>query len=408
MLRKTLHRHLWQRLPRTWRRAFLFHMTSITAPRPTTAAKPCLPILVAGALRAASGLGESARLSHDALKAQRLPVYGLYLTEAVMQPVGIPDFVFEDGRDCEGPGILLLHVNAPFMPLALLRIGRRLVRDKYIIGYWAWELPQMPQDWRFGVPFVHEIWAPSNFTAQAIRPISQQRAVQVVPHPVAFRAPTNTLAIRSAKQPFTVLSLFDTTSSFARKNPLAVISAFRQAFGNDASVHLILKASCMSGFSAGRALIEAAMEGATNITLIDRIMSFREIDALYAESDVVMSLHRSEGFGLTIAEAMCHGLPVIATDWSGNVDFVTAQTGIPVPFRFVAAEDPQGTYHHPDMNWAEVNVEAAASALRRLREDRQLSSRLGQAGADFAKRSWCADVYANTVCRLLSIPCPLG
>lgn len=150
------------------------------------------------------------------------------------------------------------------------------------------------------------------------------------------------------------------------------------------------------------------MEGATNITLIDRVMSFREIDALYAGSDVVVSLHRSEGFGLAIAEAMCHGLPVIATDWSGNVDFVTAQTGIPVPFRLVAAEDPQGTYHHPDMNWAEADVEAAALALRRLREDRQLASRLGQAGADFAKRFWCADAYANTVCRLLGIPRPLG
>lgn len=395
-MKSFVHRQLWQRLPRSWRREALFKGTGLLAPQPTDAARPAAPIIIAGALRTASGLGESARLCHDALKASGMPVFGVDLTAGLMQPLDHPDFTFADGSEQEGPGTLILHVNSPLMPLAMWRLGRRLVWDKYVVGYWAWELPQVPADWRHGIPFVHEIWVPSRFTADAVRPIADGRPVRVVPHPVALRAAVSPHASRSDR-PFTVLTLFNAASSVARKNPLAAITAFRRAFGDDATTRLIVKTSNAAALPGAVGSITDALGSSHYITLIYRVMSAHEIDGLYQESDVVMSLHRSEGFGLTIAEGMLRGLPVIATDWSGNTDFLTPETGLPVPFRLIPAEDPQDTYHFPDMSWADADVDAAAEALRRLRADPARAAQLGQSAAAYARQAWSAESYASLV-----------
>ena len=133
-------------------------------------------------------------------------------------------------------------------------------------------------------------------------------------------------------------------------------------------------------------------------------MSAAEIDALYADSDVVISLHRSEGFGLILAEAMMRGLPVIATDWSGNVDFVTAETGIPIPYRLIPASDPQSaTYDQPGTVWADADVEAAADALRRLRRAPDLARHLGRAAAALAAREWSSQRYGTRARQILNL-----
>ncbi|MBX6330001.1 MAG: glycosyltransferase family 4 protein [Pseudolabrys sp.] len=401
-IRHALHRQLWQRLPRSWRREGLFRVTALLAQRPTPRARPTAPVIVAGALRTASGLGESARLCHDALKVSGLPVFGIDLTAGLMQPLDTSDFGFADGGTLEGPATLIVHVNSPLVPLALWRLGR-VARNKYVIGYWAWELPDVPPDWRHGIPFVHEIWVPSAFTADAVRQIAGDRPVRVVPHPVALRGPAAGPRVPRPDRPFTALLIFNMASSFARKNPLAAINAFRKAFGDDVSARLIVKTSNGRQFSTGISSIKEAIGTAHNIVLIDRTMSAGEIEALYHESDIVMSLHRSEGFGLTLAEAMLRGLPVVATNWSGNVDFVNAENGIPIPYRLIAAEDPQGTYHHPGMKWADADVEAAAEALRRLRREPELARTLGEAGAAYAARAWSAQCYAESVRRHLGL-----
>jgi glycosyltransferase involved in cell wall biosynthesis len=401
--RKLLHGRLWQRLPPSSRRALLFHITSFAAPRPTPAARPALPILVAGTLHTASGLGAAARLSHDALKAGGLPVYGIDLSTALMQPQDHTDCQIADGRAITGPGVIILHVNSPLVPLAMLRLGRRVVRGKRIIGYWTWELPLAPAEWWHGVPFVHEIWTPSRFAAAAMVPIASGRPIRIVPHPVAAAVTLHPVTTaRAPRSPFTIVTAFDMASSFARKNPLAAIDAFRTAFGNDPTARLIVKMSNASVFRQGYNLIKDAARSANNIVVINETLDVTGINALYAEADAVVSLHRSEGFGLILAEAMLRGLPVVATDWSGNVDFLTAKTGIPIRYRLVPAEDAQGTYHHPDMRWAAPDIDAAASALRRLRDDPALRARLGRAAADFAAQTWSTEAFNTAVRRLLA------
>jgi glycosyltransferase involved in cell wall biosynthesis len=184
--------------------------------------------------------------------------------------------------------------------------------------------------------------------------------------------------------------MFDAASSVTRKNPEGAIEAFRRAFRTDPSARLVLKAQRLAAAPAQKARLEA-LAAAPNIEILDATLDDAALDALYDRADVLLSLHRAEGYGLTLAEAMRRGLPVVATDWSGNVDFVSDSVGIPVPWTLVPAEDPQRTYHHPHMRWAEPDLDAAAAALRRLRDEAGLSARLGAAGTLMARRDTAGD-----------------
>jgi glycosyltransferase involved in cell wall biosynthesis len=386
-----LHRELWQRLPYRLRRAALFRASTLAAPRPARGATATPPPIVVGALRTASGLGISARLCLDALRAAGVPAAACDVTQALRQTASLP-MPAADPDPPAGQGTLILHVNAPLMGMALLALGRRRVAGRRVIGYWAWELPDVPAEWRLGVKLVHEIWVPSAFTAAAIAPIAGRRPVHVVPHPVAL-APVRPRAPRPPGAPFTVLAVLDAASSLARKNPEGMIAAFRKAFGDDPRVRLIVKTQRLATLQE-QALRLCALAAVPNIELRDLTLDDSGMEALYAEADVLLSLHRAEGFGLTLAEAMRRGLPVIATGWSGNADFLTEAVGIPIPWRLVPAEDPQRTYHHPGLRWAEPDVEAAAAALRLLRDDPALRARLGAAGAAHAATHWSAAAYA--------------
>src|SRR4051794_19881383 len=140
-----LHR-AWRILPRGARRAVLLQGSAWFAPRPDAPAPPAgAGFAVAGELDRASGLGEGARLTLRALEL-----------------LGVPAWPVRAGAAAPPPGApLVVHANPPTLPLELIRLGRGLVRGRRVIGYWVWELPVVPESWRAGLPFVHEVWAPS-------------------------------------------------------------------------------------------------------------------------------------------------------------------------------------------------------------------------------------------------------
>lgn len=399
---KFAHLHIWRRLPRGARRSVLLHGSAYLAPRITPDAKPSSPVIVAGPLRAASGLGVGARTCHDAVKKAGLPVYGIDLTRALLHDEDYPDFDFEDGRHLIGEGTIFLHVGGPLVPLALLRLGRDLVHNKRIVAHWVWELPQMPSDWRLGLPFVHEIWTPSQFAADALSTIAGSRPIHVLPHPIDPPAGWPKLRPPSDQRPFTALVILNIASSFERKNPCASIRAFRQAFGDDPNARLIVKYANAFAYPEATQLMEGAAGGAANVIFIGDTMDSAGIDALYTEADVVMSLHRAEGFGLVVAEGMLRGIPVIATDWSGSKDFLTPETGFPVQYSLVPAKDPQDTYDHPIMRWADADVDQAAEALKTLRANPDLGFKLGLAARAHATELFSPDGYGATVKSLLA------
>ncbi|MBS0241291.1 MAG: glycosyltransferase family 4 protein [Proteobacteria bacterium] len=404
-LRDVAHRHLWQKLPLESRRAIFLGLTGYFAPRPSVNATPSFPIVVAGAFSTSSGLGQSARLCHAALSKAGLPVHALDITEQLLQPSDFGAPQSAPLLDLEGRGTLILHVNAPVLPFAMSRVGRRIVRNKFIVGYWHWELPEAPPAWQPGARLVHQIWTPSHFTAGACAKLSGAIPIHILPHPIAERLPDQaSVRARDVARPFQVLTIFNAASSIARKNPVAAIAAFRRAFGADASSRLIIKSSNLD--TAARDELASAIAGQPNITLLEGIFSDSEMDRLYAEADAVLSLHRSEGFGLLVAEAMLRGIPAIATDWSATSEFLDAATGFPVPFALVPAIDPQGIYAHPDLSWADADIEAAAAALMRLKADPALAQRIGEAARSHALSLWSADRYAAAALDALRLPPP--
>jgi glycosyltransferase involved in cell wall biosynthesis len=372
-----LHR-LWRLFPSHARRRAMTRAIALIAPRPERIPPPALHgVAVGGELSRASGLGEGARLMLRGIERLGLPAWPV----DVGAPIGgrVVDVATPAGDPPPAGAPLVLHVNAPLLPLALLRLGRGMLRGRRIIGYWAWELPTVPPDWRAGLPFVHEIWVPSRFTATALEALLPGR-VRVVPHPLAITPPT----AESDRPGFllppdvvTVLVSFNLASSFERKNPLAAIGAFRAAFADRNDRLLVIKVGYPDHFPADLARLREAIRGSNNIRLDAGTLSPCRSRALTASADIVLSLHRSEGFGLVPAEAMLLGKPVIATGWSGNMDFMDATCAVPIGYRLVPAHDPRGVYDVPGAEWAEADLDEAVVQLRRLADDPALRAEIG-------------------------------
>ena len=282
---------------------------------------------------------------------------------------------------------LVLHINSPMVPLALLRLPRRLIKGRRVIGYWAWELPTMPANWKIGLDFVHEIWVPSQFTADAIAtmlPSGSPMQPRVMPHPLAVCPPAPSDKGRADfglpdDAVITLLS-FSLASSFARKNPLAAIAAHRAAFGNRADRILLIKLAHAAFYPDDYEVLVQAARGLGNVRFETRMFDAADRNALTACADIVLSLHRSEGLGLVPAEAMMLGVPVVATGWSGTAEFMDASSARLVDYRLVPAIDPRGVFEAPGAVWAEADVDCAATYLRELANDPGLRAALGEAG----------------------------
>ncbi len=366
-----LHR-IWRMLPQGARRAMLREGTALLAPRPDRPAPAVEPgIAIGGELDRASGLGEAARLMMHGLEA-----------------LGVPCWPVRPGGPVPPPGVpLVIHVNAPALPLALLRLGRPMLRGRRVVGAWAWELPVAAESWCTGLAFVHEVWTLSRFSAGALEPLLPGR-VRVVPPPLAAHPPAPSALDRAAfglpEGAVVTLVAFNLASSFERKNPLAAIAAHRAAFGDRMDRLLLLRVGNPHHFLADFARLRAAA-AAPNIRIDTQILPRDDAHALMAACDIVLSLHRSEGFGLVPAEAMLLGKPVVATDWSGTQDFMDAGCAAPVPARLIPARDPRGVFEAPGAVWADPDVDAAAAWLVRLAEDPALRRRLGEAGRAAAR-----------------------
>ena len=369
---------LWRVIPPRLRREALFSTMELLAPRPShPVPMPSLPVTVAGYFAAPSGLGEGARRLADMLEAVGCAVHRADLTAALRQSVSGP----APAPGPVGPGTLILHVNGPMVPWAMHALGKPAVRGKRVFGFWNWELPRLPVDWDRGYKFVHGVLASSKFVADAVyRPGGPP--VHVVHYPVPDPAPKviSRSDLGLPEQGLIFLSIFDAASSVERKNPIAVVRAHRAAFGDCQKNILLLKThNTAMGGTAWQEVKDAAANF-SNIHIIEKNMSRSEIWGLIRLSDVFVSLHRSEGVGLSMLEAMRLGRPVIATGWSGNLDFMENHSAFLIGYRFIDALDERGTYSVPGSQWAEPEVTEAAAAMRLLADDASLRFRIGCAG----------------------------
>ena len=329
-------------------------------------------VVVVGYLRATLGLGDAARrlVRLTELAGERVRSLPYDHTDS---PLGItwPD---PDPTDTDDLDIVILAINASEAPQVRRALGPG-TRGRYVIGLWFWELNEFPDSMAVGFDVVDEVWVTSEFTADAVRRRAPAGvAVRVIP--LGADCPPIHARFRSAsvRERFgishtgtVVGTMFDYASRIERKNPVGLIKAWKRAFPDADRTQQMLFCKTLNGSIARdqRAVVEAAVGERTDVTVFDAQLAPDDRDRLMDQFDIVASLHRSEGYGLTLLDAMYRGIPVIATRYSGNLAFMTDENSWLVGHQMKQIRSNAGSYEAGGM-WAEPDSDMASDILRQL------------------------------------------
>jgi glycosyltransferase involved in cell wall biosynthesis len=321
---------------------------------------------VVGYLTAELGQGESARQLVAGLELAGERVATSTYTR-LSSRLGVP---WTDRVPAPGtrPDTMLLCVSPEALPELVADLGAAALKDRYVVGLWFWELTDFPQRLHGSLRLVDEIWVASEFNAATLRAVTDKPVV-VVPHPAHAPAYSATpMAEVPDDDVPTFLFVFDYLSILERKNPMRTVEAFVRAFPEPGSARLVIKSINGDKKQADRERLRYLVSGRDDIVLVERYLAREELDALMHRADAYVSLHRSEGFGQTLAEMMAIGKPVIATAYSGNLEFtrpdnsyLVAATTTPVP--------PGNAPYLPPSQWGEPDLDEAVAAMRAVVDD---------------------------------------
>jgi len=251
--------------------------------------------------------------------------------------------------------------------MVYLKKGSELFKGRYNIGWWPWELPVWPEQWVDVFDLVDEVWAATKFT-QKMYLNATDKPVTLMPLPVSVdrMEPVARSSFDLPDNVYLFLYIFDFNSYLPRKNPHAAVKAFMQAFpkGNE-PVSLVLKTMNSYADNPQWKSFQQLCNQDKRIVLIEETLDREIVLGLVNCCDAYVSLHRAEGFGRTLAEAMMLGKPVVATDFSGNADFVHEPLGFPVKWRKKKVK--QGEYpfitDQSEAYWAEPSIKHAATQM---------------------------------------------
>jgi GT2 family glycosyltransferase/glycosyltransferase involved in cell wall biosynthesis len=348
------------------------------APAPADSEVAAIGVNICGYLRNESGVGQLARGYVEAARALGIPHRLRDVSDLSVNRSEDDSLSAFDERHDQAVNLVCINADQHFV---VLREDPGFFAGRWNVGCWSWELPEFPEEWRDRFDHYDEVWVGSSFMANAIGRVSP---VPVVRIPTVVRPPQGDrdrgrerLGVTADQTVF--LFMFDVHSYLERKNPVAVAEAFRRAFPRRRDVRLVVKCVNAGSDVAGVSELRAAVDRVGG-TLITDYLSRSENDDLMAACDVYASLHRAEGFGLTIAEAMALGKPVIATGWSGNVDFMDVSNSFPVAYETTTLAHDVGPYR-AGQTWAEPSVEHAARLMRRVVTDRDEARARGRAAA---------------------------
>lgn len=350
--------------------ALIWLADDIQFPKPIVAA-PKRGVNLIGFAYGELGIGEDVRMAAAACDAVGIPYDVISIAPGA--EVRQADYSVADKVKEQGSYPVNIFCLTGFDTAHLwLKREAELFAGRYNIGWWPWELPVWPGHWQCAFDFVDEVWAATEFTHKMYR-AATDKPVHLMPLPVKLPAnpARNRAQFRLPPDKFLYLYIFDFNSYLARKNPFAVVNAFIKAFPkNDQHVGLVLKT--MNSRQDNPQWLKFCADCAKDerIILIEQTLDRMDVISLLASCDAYVSLHRSEGFGRTLAEAMLLGKPVVATDFSGNVDFLTTETGFPVRWKKKGVAPGDYPFVEPDDNayWAEPS---AADAVKQLQAARQ-------------------------------------
>lgn len=340
----------------------------------TTFAEMPKGVNLIGDIRMEIGLGQSMRLLANQLEQSHYDfgIYNLSMAEGIRRSDRSWDHRIMDDTPY---GINLFHINPQELGMAYLNLGGDFWKNKYNIGFWLWELEDFPKEHMLAMNFVDEIWTPSEFTSNCFRNVTDKPVYTIPYHVTAETDPRyNRANFGLPEDKFLYLIMFDLNSTMLRKNPEGAIEAFKKAFSpDDQSVGLVVKVNnpteeCMD-------TLRQLLRGYENVYYITDILSKPEVNGLIGSVDVFVSLHRAEGFGLVMAEAMLLKTACIATNWSSNTEFMNSDVACMVSYDKVKIRKGEGSYPSGAI-WADPSIEETSQFMKRLKEDPQFYERM--------------------------------
>lgn len=341
-------------------------------------------INVAGHITGDFGLAEAVRANIGAIKAAGIP---LALNNLDLVNGQHPDPTYTDFSEDNPYPINLIATNPNWLYEGIYNkifpnFSLEYLRDRYNIGFWFWELPKFPNEWEFAFDFFDEIWTASGYVAEAVSRVSHIPVVKI-PLCIDLKKPSLTRQeLGLPKDKLIFLFTFDFGSSFVRKNPLATIKAFQQAFGEfNQDVLLVIKFSNAHHYPTQREQLLNLVKGWSSIQIIEGHLPKEKIHAFLYNCDCYVSLHRAEGFGLGMAEAMFYSKPVIATAYSSNMDFMNVRNSFLVQYELVTTTEDYGPYPTGSI-WAEADIDHAASLMRYVFENYGQAKKMGKQAAE--------------------------
>ncbi len=322
-----------------------------------------------GDIRAETGLGQSMRMVAGLLELGKVPFMVLQMDA--------PDNLTHQEKDWDNKilpenkyGVNLIHINNSVWSKNYSRIPIGELSGRYNIAYWLWELEEFPDQWVSCIDTVDEIWTPAEFISRGIRKKTNK---PVLTMPYGMELDTDNLLDRKyfnlPEEKFLFLVMYDFLSISERKNPMGAIQAYKKAISKENSrAGLVIKVNHLQDKQELDKLKEE-LAGYPNIYFIMDNLSRREVESLVAAADVLVSLHRAEGFGLPLAEAMYLGTAVIATNWSATTEFMDEESACLVDFKLIDLKEDIGPYQKGN-RWADADICQAADYMRRLLTDR--------------------------------------
>ena len=304
-----------------------------------------------------TGLGETARLLHNALSTQGIDV--------AIKNIDLKNRPYENDLEHLMSKSLPYNFSMTICGLTALRgIRHQICAQKHNIVFFLWELDKIPSKFVSYLKKFDTIWVPSNFIFQTLREHGFDN-VELVKHPIAL--PSLTPEFFNVTGTLKILFYFDYDSYPKRKNPEAAVHAFKQAFPNGEDVSLTIKTRGTND-QGRRSWLAKQTSNDPRINVIDTLLSRNEISALIESHHVFLSLHRSEGLGLGCAEALAAGNAVIATDYGGSAEFIGTSTGFPVTWSPVQVGSEDYVLSG-DSTWAEPSIDHATELLRSIYEN---------------------------------------
>ena len=348
-----------------------------------------------GLIRAEMGLGQSARLVASTFSEGGIP-YSLYDFQLNSDLLHAGDHTMDDKISEDFVyNMNLIHINPDEMLLMYTRMGEEYWNKRYNIAFWLWELEEIPEHWKNFFPMLDEIWTPSEFISRSLRKITD---LPVYTMPYCVKAPVDDAFDRKhfnlPEDKFLFLTMYDSNSTIARKNPIGAIRAFRKAFKNNSDVGIIVKIN--NAKPSDMAVLEKELSGCKNIYYITDTLTKVEVNSLTKQADVFVSLHRAEGFGLVMAEAMIVGTPVIATNWSSNTEFMNKDVACMVDCGFMTLEQDSPPYKKGAV-WADPDVDQAAAYMKKLYEDKDYYENIRSSAKEYILDKLSMDQAAGRI-----------